>query len=373
MNAIPQLDDGDVALRSQPMPQSSLAYQFRTLDLHDIVSDPLNRSRLLPTLDHFIWSQAALHHAEYQGTQASLADNLERRGNTLRGVLIYSKDKLPIAYSVYYPMVNGKGERGNYIEDAFVAEAFRGHGVMPIVFHELAKRCVDEGAQFLQWSTDKRNHPFQRLAARMGAFPAKVSTIVVTNMLSSDFAPEAGLQNAWNQAKFVTVPIVGSHVNIMKSIGITPDIIRKTGDIDFRGFVTFRAEDMTKPVAVTPGWPHMSTFRQQHGLYLEEPMFRDDLSAEDRDVVVLSCARAAQTYAHEHNYTYFKWHLTKGESASNLIRERMGFEVDTMVDTPESEMEVYTLENGKLIALSQAQHTNVVHIPATTFGNPSRP
>lgn len=343
----------------------SLSYDFSVVDLHDLTDDG-HRTNLLPVLDFFIRSQAALHHADYHGNQASLADNLQRRGNTFRGIVVYSKTNLPIAYSVYYPMVNGRGERGNYIEDAYVTESFRNNGVMESVFHELATRCVDEGAQFLQWSTDKRNLPFHRFSNKMGAFQSGVVTLDLTEILNKKYEPTSNLKAAWENTKFVSIPIVGQHVNKMKALGITPDIIRKTGDIDFKGFITFRADNMTCPVAVTPGWPHMSTFKQRHGLYLEQTTFslNENLSDDDKKSIILSSARAAKDYAEQHDYSYFKWHVQNDETIQiKVIKDELGFDVDTMVASSDSEMLVYTLTNGKLVALSKEDGRKVLLIP----------
>lgn len=343
----------------------SLSYAFRIVDLHDL-TDVNYRQKLLPILDYFIRSQAALHHAEYLGNVTSLEDNIQRRGNTFRGIVIYSKEQLPVAYAVYYPMVNGLGERGNYIEDAYVAESFRGHKVMESVYHELAKRCVDEGAQFLQWSTDRRNAPFHGFSKKMGAYQAGISTLVADELLDENYTPPIDLKAAWEQTQFVSVPVVGNHVNKMKALGVTPDIIRKTGDIDFKGFITFRANDMTTPIAVTPGWPHMSTFKQKHGLYLEQTKFPapDLLNDDEKHAIILSAAKAARDYAAQNDFSYFKWHVMDNQDTQmDLLRDQMGFSVDTMVDTKESEMVVYTLTNGKLMALAAEEDRTTLLLP----------
>lgn len=363
----------DVDGLGAPVPNTSLSYKFRTVDLEHLTA-PENQERL-SLLDFFIRSQAALHHAEYHGNPFLLKDSIERRGNTFRGVVIYSGDRLPMAYAVYYPMINATGERGNYIEDAFVTESFRGRGVMPIVFHELAKRCLDEGALYLQWSTDRRNAPFHRFSQKIGATHPNVATYVTSGMLDDRYQPPSELKQAWDSTRYVTIPIAATHINKMKSLGITPDILRKTGDIDFKGFVTFRADDMTCPVAVTPGWPHMSTFTQRHGIYLEQPSFSDEVvRADEQDQIMCSLAKAAQRYAKENDFQYFKWHLTPNTFAGNLIADKMAFSVDTMVETPQSEMLVYNLKNGRLTALASQDDVTVVHVPTDAgIGTPRTP
>jgi GNAT superfamily N-acetyltransferase len=346
----------------------SLANQFRIADLHDLVAVESNRKFLLPLLDFFIRSYATLHHAEYVGDQETLEDNILKKGNTFRGLVVYSQTNLPVAYAVYYPMINDSGERGNYIEDAYVTESFRGHGVMPFLYHTLAKRCIEEGAKYLQWSTDKRNFPFQGFSRKIEATPLDLKTYGANLLLDEQFEPKpVHLRTAWEETRFLTVPLEAKHVNMVKLFGITPDILRKTGDLDFKGFVTFAAEDLMHPVAITPGWPHMSTFRLQHGLVLEHPSYVGDNSLTDQDkvAITLSIIKGAREYAGANNYKYMKWHLKNDQSVpAHLLRDELELPIDTMLDTKESEMQVYGLRNGKLRKLSAQKKARSIEIPA---------
>jgi len=239
---------------------------------------------------------------------------------------------------------------------------------MPYVYHVLARRCSEEGAQFLQWSTDKRNFPFQGFSRKIGATRPATKTLIANDFLAEDYVPQQpSLRQAWDNTNFVTLPIEGKHVNMTKQF-VTPDIIRRTGDLDFRGFITFRADDLRHPVALTPGWPHMSTFKLKHGLVLENPSFSEDsgLTDQDKVAIILSCAKAAKTYAAANEYSYLKWHVKDdGEAPSRVLQGEISLPIDTMVGTVESEMEIYNLRNGKLRELAKNKK-NGVEIPVTT-------
>jgi hypothetical protein len=366
-------------LAKSPDKPAMLTYDFNVVDLHDLPNlEPKRKKDLFGVLDYFIRAQATLHHAEYDGEVSSLEENIERRGNTFRGVVIYTRDKLPVAYAVYYPMINGAGERGNYIEDAFLEPNFRNRGLMQsLVYQQIAKRTLDEGATFMQWSTDKRNHPFHGFSTKLGAISGDLLTLSTSDLLLESFQPPVSLLEAWKQTQFVTIPIMANHVNALKYLEISADMIRKTGDIDFKGFATFRADNLSKPIAITPGWPHMSTFRQKHGLYLEPTKFHPNeyLSDDDKRAITASCAQALMTYAQANSFSYSKWHARNNgqDLQAAMLMADLGFHVDSMLGTQESEMVVYSLRNGKLLELSEVEGRKSVIIPSDQpIGNSPR-
>lgn len=358
------------------------SYNYTLVDLHDIVSDREKRELLLPVLDKIISSQANLHFAEYFGDKEQLQQNIEMRGNTFRGFLVYAKSRLPIAYAVYYPMIDSEGKRAAYCEDAHVVENFRSHGVAKIVFQELAKRILEEGCEYLQWATDRRNIPFQKFAEKIGAKHTDIITLLGDSLLKSADLEENQLKKGWAKGNFVTREIKPNDVNLMKGLNVEPNIIRNTGDMTFKGFITFKKNDLKTPVAITPGWQHLSTFKVMPGIYLEHPTFAKHLSKTEKSQAIFSMVSFMQEYAtsHEKPMEYLRWHVnSKDEELKEILQGKLKLPVDCMLgpDIFESEMLVYKLSNGSLQKLKEDAEMNsdqILHIPrGTPIGPAIRP
>ena len=61
------------------------------------------------------------------------------------------------------------GRHGLYLEDLFVREEFRSHGIGKRLLATLAKRCVDENLGRFEWSVLDWNEPAIRFYERQGA------------------------------------------------------------------------------------------------------------------------------------------------------------------------------------------------------------
>lgn len=59
----------------------------------------------------------------------------------------------------FYNFSTFLGRRGIYLEDLYVRPARRGHGIGKALLASLARRCVDQGLQRLEWSVLDWNAP----------------------------------------------------------------------------------------------------------------------------------------------------------------------------------------------------------------------
>lgn len=339
--------------------------KIETYSIHDILDENGNCPVKLGNLQHLIHCQADLHMAQSIDDQARLKDLLKSRANTLRGFVLHGDTAGPIAYLVYYPMIDSKGARVAYCEDFYIAESFRGRGTAKILFHELAKRTLADNFEYIQWATDRRNVPVHDFVQKkLGAKQPGIITISANALLSEKDA----LLNQWTRKEYVTRPLRGSDVNLPEKLGLSPNIIRNTGDLDFRGFVTFE-KGKQQPVAITPGWIHLSTFQLKEGLHLEQPVFlaannKEGLSVNEEGILS-SIVDASRKLAKGSQLEYFRWHINDDcASMKSLLQDQLGLQRDSMLKgQPETELIVYTLSNGALKALSEATPDRTLRIP----------
>ncbi len=354
------------------------SYHYYMADLHDIVTDPEKRKKLLPALESLIRAQANFHQVEYFGDLETLEESIWKRGNTFRGFLVYAQDRMPIAYAVYYPMIDSQGRRAAYCEDAYVAESFRRTNLFDIVMAELAKRITEEGCDYLQWSTDRRNDRFKTISRSIGATRPDIVTLAGDDIIKTD---KNTLKNAWAQNNYISRLINPSDINLLKSLNMDPNLIRNNGDIDFKGFITFHQSDLRKPVAITPGWEHLSTFRVTPGIYLENPTFQDNATRNQKAQILYSVVLEAQKYTadEERKLEYLKWHINRNDvDLMSILNEDMSLPVDCMKGPGrlDSEMIVHTLSNGNLQKLCDKGKENeerMLHFPINaTIGPKAR-
>lgn len=364
-----------------PLPEAGVLFQgaanpamrhirISTHDIHDILRGVAGCPVTLNGLQRLIHSQAALHRAHAKEDLPGLKAMLTSRGSTLRGFVLNAEGNGPVAYAVYYPMIDGQGERVAYCEDFFIMEAYRGHGVSAILFHELAKRVMDEGAVKLQWATDKRNGPVHKFVKKnLGATHPDIITIAANDLLDINTPASKSLTAAWEGKEYKTRLITTEDSNLVRILGISSNIIRNTGDLSFRGFVT-TLRGKSDPVAITPGWTHLSTFRLKEGIHLEQPVFAN---GHPHAKIVASIAQAARKHVQGNDLDYFRWHIQETDGPMRaILHDQLRLPIDSMLSTPESELIVYNLTNGALTKLAKEDPDRVLHIdPSSPIGGVS--
>lgn len=341
-----------------------------TYDIHDIFDFESNCPSDLNVyrLQTLISNQADLHHQSCQSDPHRLADILLENPNTIRGFILYAKESNdvpigPVAYSIYYPMIDVEGRRVAYCEDFYISQSYRGYGVANILFHELAKRTMADNASYLLWATDKRNLPVLKFAAeKLGASQPNIVTINTTDLLSGHKKTGKFEQHGVESDGYVTRMIRPSDVNLVTKLGINPNIIRHAGDLTFKGFISFKIGNYLDPVAITPGWKHFSTFQLREGVHLENPAF-GNITQQERESVMFSIIKAADTFAGD-EYPYMRWHVKKDDTfVLGMLHQDLELPVDSMLGTPESELIVHTLANGALHNLAESNPSRTVFIP----------
>ncbi|MCB1557075.1 MAG: GNAT family N-acetyltransferase [Alphaproteobacteria bacterium] len=352
----------------------------QAIDLQDVLKadsqDPVN----LDVLGHLIAAQASLHHQQYRGTKERLRRLLTNSGNTVRGFVLYAEGMGPAGFAIYYPMISGEGKRISYCEDFFVVESCRGHGIINQIFHELAKRTLEEGSEYLEWSTDARNDAVLKCNEKAGAKHPNIVTLSATHLLSAH--DESGgrdpLSSIWQQVggNFSTggevVPnlrtylLEARHVDHTKPLGIDSNIIRQTGDMPFKGFITFE-NGRPDPVAIVLGSLHLSTFKLEKGIYLENPVIAEGV---DQRAVVLSVVDKMSQYTRKNPLGHAKWHVSeKNEQMLHLLKEELGMPVDTMDGSSASELLLFRLTNGSLRKIAANEPDRVLRInPSASIG-----
>jgi diamine N-acetyltransferase len=69
-------------------------------------------------------------------------------------------DGAPAGFALwFYNFSTFQGRHGLYVEDLYVREAMRGHGIGKALLRSLARRCRDEGLARLDWSVLDWNRP----------------------------------------------------------------------------------------------------------------------------------------------------------------------------------------------------------------------
>lgn len=331
-------------------------------DIDDILHKTPGCPVTLSSLQRLIHAQASLHRTSAVENLRSLRKMLESRGSTLRGFVLHGDGIGPIAYAVYFPMIDHRGDRAAYCEDFFIAESMRGHGVADILFYELARKVMDEGATKLQWATDKRNEPVHGFVTKhLHAKHPDIITIAASDLLKESSRASELLRTHWNAKDYITRPLTPEDSQLPNKVQLSRNIIRATGDLSFRGFVTFRKGDPSRPVAITPGWTHLSTFRLREGIHLEHPSCQANF---DPDALVASIAIAARKYIHSKGLSYLRWHVPESDDpVRTVLREKLILPIDSMLGDEDSQLIVYELTNGALTALAQTPVKPIVEIP----------
>ncbi len=77
----------------------------------------------------------------------------------------------------FYNYSTFRGRAGIYLEDLFVDDDKRGHGIGKALLQHLAKRCIDEGLPRLQWWVLDWNAPSIKFYKSLGAEPQEEWTV----------------------------------------------------------------------------------------------------------------------------------------------------------------------------------------------------
>lgn len=70
----------------------------------------------------------------------------------------------------FYNFSTWRGRHGLYLEDFYVTPAMRGKGIGRALLARLAKRCIDEGMDRMDWAVLTWNEPAIRVYRGLGAY-----------------------------------------------------------------------------------------------------------------------------------------------------------------------------------------------------------
>lgn len=331
--------------------------------LHEIFasSDSKERAVCFDRLMHLIYCQASLHLGAVLTDRERLAQVVADYGHNFRGILLTAVNEdgekageHVLGYAIDYPAIDAQGRRGLYLEDLYVEHSVRGRGVVKDLFRYCASA---RGIRSIRWSTDARNNPFREFIERkLGAILSGDRTFVANNILRGNHLEQVITQICMETSRFVTIPIEHRHAHLIERFGLNKEYLQNTGDIEHRGFLTFARDDVDfrNPLAVTPAWPHMSTFKLNRGLIIERTTFDQSLLREDKVGVLLSLLISVQKLCKQNNFEYAKMHIAENDPVLDIITNILAFPLDYMDPTnPNSELLNYSLTNGKLAAVKR--------------------
>jgi ribosomal protein S18 acetylase RimI-like enzyme len=102
----------------------------------------------------------------------SSIDDLIRDGfgkNPAFEALVGVDGETPVAVSLYFPSYSTfRGKAGLYIQDLYVAPAYRGGGFAREMVRAAAKRANETGKAYIRLSVDAENHVGQRFYEKLG-------------------------------------------------------------------------------------------------------------------------------------------------------------------------------------------------------------
>jgi len=124
----------------------------------DAILDLIRRLAVYERLAHEVTaSEAELSATLFGPTPKAFCEIAEWQGETAGFALWFYN------YSTFL------GRHGLYLEDLFVREEFRSHGIGKRLLATLAKRCADENLGRFEWSVLDWNEPAIRFYERQGA------------------------------------------------------------------------------------------------------------------------------------------------------------------------------------------------------------
>lgn len=323
---------------------------MRITSIHEFVrlSSATERDLRLNTLSHLIHSQADMHESLSFTNAQKLGSAIEKRAHLFRGFVVHSEEGRPAAYCVYYPMLDHTGKRAAYCEDIFIVEAWRGYGIFNVVLNELAKRTLREGLEYVQWSTDTRNNDFLAASHKKGIQRADIEKYECPALMNAELCNAFANASPDPQKRYIAQPIEKNHLYDLETLGVPPELLTMTGEMDFRGFIVLDKENRSKPVAIAPGWIRMSTFRLNEHIVLEGIKVIDDHNLHD---IVLSIGEAAR----KTRYESLLWHVVPKRDVllESVLTNSFDAHYESMQGTPESKMLTHILAQPELNALAQ--------------------
>ena len=117
----------------------------------------------------FIRSLAAHQNLTVSATEESLRDELFGSSPAACALLAFVRDE-PVAYVVYFMTFSTNvARRGLFLEDLFVADAYRGQGIGEALMAYLADVAVRHGCARFEWTVLDENESAVRFYRRLGA------------------------------------------------------------------------------------------------------------------------------------------------------------------------------------------------------------
>lgn len=87
----------------------------------------------------------------------------------VEGLMAFDEN-LPIGYALYYPSFSSfRGQRGLYLEDIYINERYRGHGIGERVIRKIARIGAERGCERLDFLVLGWNEAALKFYERLGA------------------------------------------------------------------------------------------------------------------------------------------------------------------------------------------------------------
>ena len=120
---------------------------------------------------HFVRELARYEKAEHEvvATRADIESSIFGEQSSVRA-LICEADGQPIGFAVYFfNYSTWQGRRGLYLEDLYVGEAKRGHGIGSALLKRLAEIAVERDCPRFEWVVLDWNESAIRVYEHIGA------------------------------------------------------------------------------------------------------------------------------------------------------------------------------------------------------------
>ena len=130
----------------------------------------------VPIILKLIKDLATYEKLPHAVTEAALRDSLFRK-RAAETFIAYA-DEEPAAYAMFFQTFSTfKGLPGMYLEDLYVEERFRGHGIGRLLLAHLARIAVGRGCARMDWAVLDWNAPAIGFYKTLGAAPVDDWTI----------------------------------------------------------------------------------------------------------------------------------------------------------------------------------------------------
>jgi len=332
----------------------------------------LNAAEVWP----FIEGQANLHGVGIAGSLATFQEHLKQdkqrvttRPDAIRllNCRIYTLDDEPAGYALYNPAFDSKGNFGFYMEDVFVAESARRHGLGRTIWARISKRALQENATFIKWVTDGRNETMKK-------FAEKHLYAVKPDEENLDGTPLLAANSTLNEdylKRFETRAITIYDAAVLKELGMEEpeELAQKSHNrLPLVGFITREQSSPNTVVAATVAYLNYSTFKTCWGVNIEPTHFKHNVHNSQRLEILHSTIDAVRNFkisATEFNkyangstppapkIQFIKWHAANGTPETLSLKQDFGLEADKMADTDRSTMILYLMGSDAVRRVSQ--------------------